>query len=433
MGLAETHQTLVKNKLRGRVTLQADGQMKTGRDIAIAALLGAEEWGVATAALVVEGCIMMRKCHLNTCPVGIATQDEELRKRFTGEPEHIINFFKFIVQELREIMAELGFKTVNEMIGQADCLERRENITHWKYSKLDLSPILYKEPGAAGDVLYKQEEQDHGLAEVLDWLLLAVAKPALLHREKVVAAFPIRNINRTVGTILSHELTKLYRSKGLPDDTIHFKFTGTAGQSFGAFTNKGITLELEGDANDYFGKGLSGARLIVYPEKNAGFIPEKNIIIGNTALYGATGGQAYIRGKAGERFAVRNSGANAVVEGVGDHGCEYMTGGKVVVLGETGRNFAAGMSGGIAYIYDAKENFAANCNTEMISLETLMDEDIHELHHLLSRHYEYTGSTVAKFILDDWDSQLQHFIKVFPKDYKRALQEMALRSTSTTN
>jgi glutamate synthase (NADPH/NADH) large chain len=422
LGLAEAHQTLVRNKLRSRVVLQADGQMKTGRDIAVAALLGAEEWGVATAALIVEGCIMMRKCHLNTCPVGVATQDPELRKRFTGDPEHVINFFRFIVQELREIMADLGYKTVNEMIGQVENLEIKENITHWKYSKLDLSPILYREPAAEHVGLYNTEEQDHGLADVIDWKLLAAAKPALENQEKVTASFSIKNTDRTVGTILSNELTKIYRSAGLPDDTIHFKFNGTAGQSFGAFNNKGITLELEGDANDYFGKGLSGAKLIVYPSKKSGFKPEENIIIGNTAFYGATSGEAYIRGKAGERFAVRNSGANAVVEGVGDHGCEYMTGGRVVILGNTGRNFAAGMSGGIAYIYDVQGKFESNCNKEMVDLDPVADEDIQELQSMIQKHYTSTGSTVAKFVLDDFENQLKNFIKVFPSDYKKALQ-----------
>lgn len=422
LGLAEAHQTLVKNKLRSRVVLQADGQMKTGRDIAIAALLGAEEWGVATAALIVEGCIMMRKCHMNTCPVGIATQDETLRKRFTGDPEHVINFFKFIVQELREIMADLGYKTVNEMVGQVENLEIRENINHWKYSKLDLSPILYKEPAAENVGLYNSEEQDHGLADVLDWKLLAAAKPALEHKEKVSASFSIKNTDRTVGTILSNELTKIYRSEGLPNDTIHFKFTGTAGQSFGAFNNKGITLELEGDANDYFGKGLSGAKLIAYPSKKSTFKPEENIIIGNTAFYGATSGKAFIRGKAGERFAVRNSGATVVVEGVGDHGCEYMTGGTVVILGNTGRNFAAGMSGGIAFIYDVQSKFDANCNKEMVELEGVAEDDIQHLQNLLQEHFERTGSSIAKFVLDDFSNQLKNFIKVFPTDYKKALQ-----------
>ena len=421
LGLAETHQTLVKNKLRSRVTVQADGQMRTGRDIAIAAFLGAEEWGVATAALIVEGCIMMRKCHLNTCPVGVATQDPELRKRFTGDAEHVINFFKFIVQELRELMAELGFKTVNEMIGQVDCLQVKENIHHWKYSKLDLSPLLYKEEVSEYVGLYKQEEQDHGLSDVLDWQLLKVAKPALEKQQKIKASFNIKNTDRTVGTILSNELTKIYRSGGLPDDTIHFKFTGTAGQSFGAFNNKGITLELEGDANDYFGKGLSGARLIVYPSSKSTFIPEENIIIGNVAFYGATSGEAFIRGKAGERFAVRNSGVNAVVEGVGDHGCEYMTGGRIVILGDTGRNFAAGMSGGIAYVYDVNGNFINNCNKEMVDLDKVIGNDVTELHNLIERHYQNTGSTVAKFVLNDFENQLKNFVKVFPTDYKKVL------------
>ncbi|HVZ26224.1 MAG TPA: glutamate synthase large subunit, partial [Sediminibacterium sp.] len=345
LGLAETHQTLVRNKLRSRVTVQADGQMKTGRDIAIAALLGAEEWGVATAALIVEGCIMMRKCHLNTCPVGVATQDPELRKRFTGNPDHVVNFFRFITEELREIMAELGFRTVNEMIGQVESLQIRENVSHWKYRHLDLSSVLYREPASADTGLYKQEEQDHGIDSVLDWQLVHAAAAALDKQAKVSAEFAIRNIDRTVGTILSNEITKRYKAAGLPEDTIHFRFTGTAGQSFGAFAAPGLSLELEGDANDYFGKGLSGAKLVVYPSRNASFIPEENIIIGNVAFYGATAGEAYIRGKAGERFAVRNSGATVVTEGVGDHGCEYMTGGTAVILGSTGRNFAAGMSG----------------------------------------------------------------------------------------
>jgi glutamate synthase (NADPH) large chain len=420
LGLAESHQTLVKNKLRSRVVVQADGQMKTGRDIAIAALLGAEEWGVATAALVVEGCIMMRKCHMNTCPVGVATQDPELRKRFTGNADHVVNFFRFMVQELREIMAELGFRTVNEMIGQVEHLEMRENITHWKYSKLDLSPILYKEP-SFGTGLYKMEEQDHGLQNVLDWKLLDAAKPAIEKLERVVVSFPVKNTDRTIGTILSNEITKKYKAEGLPDDTIHFNFTGTAGQSFGAFNTKGVTLELEGDANDYFGKGLSGARLIIYPPKEASYVPEENIIIGNVAFYGATSGESFIRGKAGERFGVRNSGAHVVVEGVGDHGCEYMTGGVAVILGDTGRNFAAGMSGGIAYIYDVKGKFGENCNKEMVDLDPLTEEDAQQLQDLITRHYAYTGSTVAKFVLDDFENQLKNFIKVFPSDYKKAL------------
>jgi len=423
LGLAESHQTLVKNKLRGRVVLQTDGQLKTGRDIAIATLLGAEEWGVATAALVVEGCILMRKCHMNTCPVGVATQDPVLRKRFAGNPDHVVNLFTFLGQELREIMAELGFRTINEMVGQVDCLEVRENITHWKYHKLDLSPILFKEPASLYTSLHKQEEQDHGLSDVLDWRLLEAARPALENREKVFASFNVRNTDRTIGTILSNEISKRYQSKGLPEDTIHFKLTGTAGQSFAAFNTKGVTLELEGDANDYFGKGLSGARLIVYPSLNAGFIPEENIIIGNVAFYGATSGEAFIRGKAGERFGVRNSGVRAVVEGVGDHGCEYMTGGRVLILGDTGRNFAAGMSGGIAYVYDVKGNFISRCNKEMVDLDPVQEEDITEIKDMIQRHYAYTGSTVAKFVLDDFENQLKNFVKIFPKDFKKVLSE----------
>jgi glutamate synthase (NADPH/NADH) large chain len=423
LGLAETHQTLVKNKLRSRVVVQTDGQLKTGRDIAIATLLGAEEWGVATAALIVEGCIMMRKCHLNTCPVGVATQDPVLRQRFTGNADHLVNFFKFLTQELREIMAELGFRTVNEMVGQVECLQQKKDIKHWKYSKLDLSPILYKEPASLYTGLYKQEEQDHGIEGVLDWQLLEKAKAALEKEQKVYAEFNCINTDRTIGTILSNEISKKYKGEGLPDDTIHFKFTGTGGQSFGAFNTKGVTLELEGDSNDYFGKGLSGAKLIVYPSQDAGFVPEENIIIGNVAFYGATGGSAYIRGKAGERFAVRNSGVRAVVEGVGDHGCEYMTGGSVVILGDTGRNFAAGMSGGIAYVYDVKGQFPILCNKEMVDLDPVTNGDSAELKDMIENHFAYTGSTVAKFILEDFENQLKNFIKVFPRDYKKVLKE----------
>jgi glutamate synthase (NADPH/NADH) large chain len=425
LGLAESHQTLVQNRLRSRVTLQTDGQLKTGRDVAIATLLGAEEWGVATAALVVEGCIMMRKCHLNTCPVGVATQDPELRKRFSGAADHVVNFIKFLTRELREIMAELGFRTIDEMVGKVEALEVRDNVGHWKYSKLDLSPILYKEPASPYVGQFKQEEQDHGLADVLDWKLLEKAQPAIDNKEKVYAEFNIKNTDRTTGTILSNEITKKYRGAGLPENTIHFKLNGTAGQSFGAFNTKGVTLELEGDANDYFGKGLSGAKLIVYPPRDAGYVPEENILIGNVAFYGATSGQAYIRGKAGERFGVRNSGADAIVEGVGDHGCEYMTGGTVVILGSTGRNFAAGMSGGIAYVYDVNANFSTLCNPEMVDLDPVSGDDVTKLKQMIYDHYLYTGSTVAKFVLDDFENQVQHFIKVFPRDYKKALQVKA--------
>jgi glutamate synthase (NADPH/NADH) large chain len=433
LGLAETHQTLVKNKLRSRVVVQTDGQLKTGRDLAVATLLGAEEWGVATAALVVEGCIMMRKCHLNTCPVGVATQDPELRKRFSGAADYVVNFIRFLTQELREIMAELGFRTINEMVGQVDCLVQKEHINHWKYRNLDLSPVLYKEPGSLYTGLYKQEEQDHGLGMVLDWKLLEAAQPALENGAKVNAGFPIRNTDRTTGTILSNEITKKYRAAGLPEDTIHFKFTGTAGQSFAAFNTCGLTHELEGDANDYFGKGLSGAKLIVYPDQRSNFIPEKNIIIGNVAFYGATSGKAFIRGKAGERFCVRNSGVEAVVEGVGDHGCEYMTGGRVVILGETGRNFAAGMSGGIAYVYDVNGKFPGNCNKEMVDLDPVDEISAQELRSMISQHLEHTGSSVAKFILGDFENQLRHFIKVFPKDYKKALLAKGIKAGVTTN
>ncbi len=425
LGLAESHQTLVKNKLRSRVVLQADGQMKTARDIAVATLLGAEEWGVATAALIVEGCIMMRKCHMNTCPVGVATQDPELRKRFTGDADHVVNFFKLITQELREIMAGLGFRTINEMVGQSDYLEVRDDVKHWKYKNLDLTPILYKEPASLYTGLFNSEQQDHGMDNILDWKLIKAAQPALDTQEKVAAAFTIKNTDRTTGTMLSNEISKKYKSAGLPDETIHFKFTGTAGQSFGAFNAKGVTLELEGDANDYFGKGLSGARLITYPPKQSIFVPEENIIIGNTSFYGATSGDAYVRGKAGERFCVRNSGAKVVVEGVGDHGCEYMTGGIAVVLGSTGRNFAAGMSGGIAFVYDVKGQFESLCNKEMVDLDPLDAEDAKTLHELVSNHYEYTKSSVAKFILDDFENQVRNFIKVFPRDYKKAIGSKA--------
>ncbi|SFW42118.1 glutamate synthase large subunit [Chitinophaga sancti] len=421
LGLAETHQTLVKNKLRGRVTVQADGQLKTGRDIAIATLLGAEEWGVATAALVAEGCIMMRKCHLNTCPVGVATQDPELRKRFNGDPENVVNLFKFLVEEFREIMAELGFRTVNEMVGQSDCLQVRENITHWKYKNLDVSQVLYKEPADETTALFKSEEQDHGISEVIDWQLLKAAQAALDKKTRVFQQFNVKNTDRSVGAILSNEISKRYAGPGLPEDTIHFKFVGSAGQSFGAFNTKGVTLELEGEANDYFGKGLSGAKLVLYPNAEAGFKAEENIIAGNVAFYGATSGEAYIRGKAGERFCVRNSGATIVSEGVGDHGCEYMTGGRAVILGETGRNFGAGMSGGIAYVYDVKGNFANRCNKEMIDLDPLDQDDATALHDLITKHHAYTNSTVAKFILKDWENQLRHFVKVFPKEYKAVL------------
>ncbi len=425
LGLAETHQTLVKNKLRSRVVVQTDGQLKTGRDIAIATLLGAEEWGVATAALVVEGCIMMRKCHANTCPVGIATQDKTLRARFTGEAEHVINLFKFLTQELREIMAELGFRTVNEMVGQADCLVRKENISHWKAKTLNLSRLLYKETNEEGLSLYQTEIQDHLMENILDWRLLDAAQPALQNGHPVKASFNVINTDRTIGTLLSNEISKKYFSAGLPQHTIHFKLNGIAGQSFGAFNTKGITLELEGGANDYFGKGLCGATLITYPNKKSSFVAEQNILIGNVAFYGATSGEAFIKGMAGERFGVRNSGAEIVVEGVGAHGCEYMTGGLVIILGKTGKNFAAGMSGGLAFVYDVNNEFASNCNQEMVYLETPTEADKQVLFKKISEQAHYTNSNVARFILSDFDNQLKNFVKVFPKDYKKVLEQKA--------
>lgn len=425
LGLAEAHQTLVKNRLRSRVVLQTDGQLKTGKDIAIATLLGAEEWGVATAALVTSGCIMMRKCHLNTCPVGVATQDPNLRKLFTGEPDHVVNLFYFLAEELRETMAELGFRTVQEMVGQADALSVRQvEESDWKLKDLDLSAILYKAPDN-GLSLYQTEVQDHGLADVLDHELIKAAQPALSTKEPIYKEFELKNTNRAIGTMLSNEVSKIYKSQGLPADTINFKFKGSAGQSFGAFATKGISLQLEGEGNDYVGKGLSGARLSIYPFSNVQYIPEQNIIIGNVALYGATSGELFVRGQAGERFAVRNSGATAVVEGLGDHGCEYMTGGEVLVIGGTGSNFAAGMSGGVAWVYDTKGDFASKCNKEMVDLDPLDEQDELRINVLLKKHIQLTGSEVAKFILNDWTTQSAHFIKVFPKEYKAVLQKRA--------
>ncbi len=421
LGLAEAHQTLVKNRLRSRVVLQADGQMKTGRDIAIAALLGAEEWGVATAALVVEGCIMMRKCHMNTCPVGIATQNKTLRERFAGNPDHVVNFFEFLVQDLREIMAQLGFRTVDEMIGRVDKLKVRDNIDHWKYKDLDFSKILYKEPALEGDTLYNSEEQDHALEDVLDRKFIEAAKPALEKGEKVQTSFDIVNTDRSAGTMVSNEISKVYEGVGLPEDTIHFNIKGSAGQSFGAFTAPGLTMELEGEANDYFGKGLSGAKLILYPHKETKYAPKENIIVGNVAFYGATSGEAYIRGIGGERFCVRNSGAKAVIEGIGDHGCEYMTGGMAVVLGKTGRNFAAGMSGGVAYVYDVDGTFKDKVNMGMIAFDPIEDEDKETLKTLIGNHFNYTNSDVAEEILADFDNALTKFVKVMPTDYKAVL------------
>jgi glutamate synthase (ferredoxin) len=423
LGLAETHQTLVLNNLRSRIVVEADGQMKTGRDIVIAALLGAEEYGFSTAPLVTLGCIMMRVCHLNTCPVGIATQNPELRAKFTGDPQYTVNFMKFLAQEVREFMAELGFRTINEMVGRTDVLEPKKAVEHWKAKGIDVSKILYQ-PEVGPEVgRYCQIPQDHGLAKSLDLtVLLDLCKPAIEKGEKVKATLPIKNTNRVVGTILGNEITKSHW-QGLPEDTVHLHFQGSAGQSFGAFVPKGVTLELEGDSNDYIGKGLSGGKIIVYPPKGSTFVAEENIIIGNVAFYGATSGEAYISGVAGERFCVRNSGVHAVVEAVGDHGCEYMTGGKVVILGRTGRNFAAGMSGGIAYIIDEAGDFANHCNTEMVGLERLEEaEEIAEIKQMIQKHLEYTNSKKAQKVLANWDAIIPKFVKVMPRDYKRVLE-----------
>jgi glutamate synthase (ferredoxin) len=424
LGLAETHQTLVLNDLRNRIVVETDGQLKTGRDVVIAAMLGAEEFGFATAPLVTLGCVMMRVCHLDTCPTGVATQNPELRKNFDGDPQYVVNFMRFIAQEAREIMAELGFRSINEMVGRSDRLEVRRAVEHWKAKGLDFSEILYRPDEAEEGRTYCQVPQDHGLEKTLDrHILLDICRPALERKQPVNVTLPIRNVNRVVGTMLGSEVTRRYGAEGLPEDTIRLHFQGSAGQSFGAFVPRGITLELEGDSNDYVGKGLSGGKIIVYPPHGSTFAAEENIIIGNTALYGATSGEAYFRGMAGERFAVRNSGATAVVEGVGDHGCEYMTGGRVVVLGRTGRNFAAGMSGGIAYVFDERGDFASRCNQEMVELERVeTPEELAELQALIDRHAALTGSQLAARILKEWKASAPRFVKVMPKDYKRALE-----------
>jgi glutamate synthase (NADPH/NADH) large chain len=453
LGLAETHQTLVLNRLRGRISVQVDGGMRTGRDVVIGALLGADEFGFATAPLIVEGCIMMRKCHLNTCPVGVATQDEELRKRFTGKPEHVVNYFFFVAEEIRQLMAKLGFRKFSDMIGRMDKLDMRSAINHWKAKGLDYTRILQK-PEAGPDVaIFNSETQDHGLEKALDNKLIEQAKPALERGEAVRIETPITNVNRTVGAMLSGRIAERYALEGLPEDTIHIKLKGVAGQSFGAWVTHGVTLELEGEGNDYVGKGLSGGRLVVFPPADCPIVPEQNIIVGNTVLYGAISGECYFRGVAGERFAVRNSGASAVIEGVGDHGCEYMTGGVVVVLGETGRNFAAGMSGGIAYVLDGTGGFRERCNLAMVDLEPIPEEDdaLEALDHqggdlethgkvdissdmtrydalrlrrLIEKHAHYTGSSVAQAVLDNWNEILPKFVKVMPVDYRRALEDM---------
>jgi len=431
LGLAETHQTLVLNDLRGRIRVETDGQMKTGRDIVIATLLGGEEYGFATAPLIVEGCLMMRKCHLNTCPVGIATQDPVLRKKFKGQPDHIVNYLFFVAEEARQLMSQLGFRTINEMVGRVDKLKVTKAVDHWKAKGLDLSPLLTA-PDVSDDIpRYCVQKQDHGIADVLDKKLIELCRPAIERGEPVKIELPIQNLNRTVGTMLSSCIAKQYGLDGLPPDTITVKFAGSAGQSFGAFLSRGITLILEGESNDYLGKGLSGGRIVVFPPKNAIYNPEETILIGNTSLYGATQGEAYCYGMAGERFAVRNSGARTVVEGTGDHGCEYMTGGVVVVLGSTGRNFAAGMSGGLAFVLNESDVFPSRCNLGMVELEKVtMAEDTKLLHEMITAHFLHTGSRNAKRILDAWEAMLPKFVKVMPTDYKRVLEERKRKTSA---
>jgi glutamate synthase (NADPH) large chain len=423
LGLAETQQVLVMNDLRSRIRVQTDGKLSTGRDVAIAALLGAEEFGFSTAPLVSMGCIMMRKCHLNTCPVGIATQDPKLRAKFAGAPEHVINFFFFIAEELRKIMSEMGFRRVDEMIGRVDMIEMQDAIDHWKARGIDLSSILFNPQVPARVGRRCSIGQDHGLERALDYKLIEHSRDAIDNGTAVEIKLPIKNVHRTVGAMLSGEIARKYGSAGLPDETIKFGFTGSAGQSFGAFLAQGVTLTLEGDANDYVGKGLSGGRLIICPPKTSTFIPEENILIGNVVLYGATSGEAFFNGMAGERFAVRNSGATAVVEAVGDHGCEYMTKGLVVVLGRTGRNFAAGMSGGFAFVLDETGEFRGTmCNRTSVDLDPVDDPmDVQALRNLIHRHVEYTDSPRGQWILENWLSMLPKFVKVFPHEYKRVM------------
>jgi glutamate synthase (NADPH) large chain len=425
LGLAETHQTLVLNDLRSRVVLQTDGGLKTGRDVVIAALLGAEEFGFATAPLITLGCIMMRKCHLNTCPVGVATQDPDLRKKFTGKPEHVVNYLFMVAEDARQIMAKLGFRKLDEMIGRVDMLDPRKAINHWKSDGLDLTAMLTPAKKLRPEVITRHAiPQEHGLENSLDVkLLVPEAQPALNSQAHVSIVSTVTNVNRTVGTILSHEIAKRYGQAGLPTDTVHIKLTGSAGQSLGAFLAHGVTIELEGDSNDYVGKGLSGGRLIVYPPKKSSFKAEENILVGNVCLYGATGGEAFFRGRAAERFCVRNSGANAVVEGLGDHGCEYMTGGHLVVLGSTGRNFAAGMSGGIAYVWDREGDFDLRCNLGTVALERIEEADEEAMvRDLIQRHFNYTQSAMAQAVLADWLTFLSQCVKVMPIDYKRVLE-----------
>ncbi|MCW2757435.1 MAG: glutamate synthase large subunit, partial [Nocardioidaceae bacterium] len=425
LGLAETQQTLLLNGLRDRIVVQTDGQLKTGRDVVIAALLGAEEYGFATAPLVVSGCILMRVCHLDTCPVGVATQNPVLRERYAGKAEYVVTFFEYIAQEVREHLAQLGFRTLEEAIGHAEVLDKTEAVNHWKASGLDVEPIFHVpavDEQFAGQDLFNTKKQDHGLDKALDNELIALAKDALENGEPVRAQLKVRNVNRTVGTMLGHEVTKRYQGAGLPDGTIDITLTGSAGQSFGAFLPRGITLRLEGDANDYVGKGLSGGRIVVRPDRAATFNANEQIIAGNTIAYGATSGQIFLRGGVGERFAVRNSGASLVTEGVGDHGCEYMTGGRVVVLGKTGRNFAAGMSGGVAWVLDLKP---IRVNTEMVDLAPVEAEAADELHALVTQHFEETGSKVAQELLSDWSTSLTRFTEVMPGDYRKVLAAKA--------
>ena len=462
IGLAETQQTLVLNGLRGRIAVQVDGGFRTGRDVVIGALLGADEFGFATAPLIAAGCIMMRKCHLNTCPVGVATQDPVLRKRFTGQPEHVINFFFYIAEEVRELMALLGVRTFQEMIGHVERLNTVRSVEHWKAKGVDLSRILYQPVPKPGVAIYNCETQDHQLDKALDQALISAAMPALEHGEPVQIDKPIRNVNRTVGAMLSGEVARKYGHAGLPEDTIAINATGNAGQSFGAFLSRGISLTLTGDANDYVGKGLSGGRVVVRQPPQTKRDPADNIIVGNTVLYGAVAGEAYFQGVAGERFAVRNSGAVAVAEGCGDHGCEYMTGGVVLVLGQTGRNFAAGMSGGIAYVYDPNRQFKILCNPAGVELEPIAPAelgladalgrprqrsisvedngmgdpllfDAERLRILIERHLLFTNSARARSVLDNWDQELTHFVKVMPRDYRRALLDMKAEQNAAKN
>jgi glutamate synthase (NADPH/NADH) large chain len=460
IGLAETHQTLVINRLRGRISVQVDGGIRSGRDVVVGALLGADEFGFSTAPLIAAGCIMMRKCHLNTCPVGIATQDPVLRKRFKGQPEHVINYFFFVAEEVREIMAALGYRRFDEMIGQMQMLDRRKLVEHWKAKGLDFSRLFNKPEAKPGTNIFKCEPQDHKIHEILDRKLIAESQAALDRGAPVRLQTAIRNTDRAVGGMLSGEVAKRYGHAGLPDGTIHVRLTGTAGQSFGAWLARGVTFELEGDANDYVGKGLSGGRIVIRPPADSGIVPEESIIVGNTVLYGAIAGECYFRGVAGERFAVRNSGAIAVIEGAGDHCCEYMTGGVVVVLGNTGRNFAAGMSGGIAYILDEDDTFKSRCNMAMVELEPVPEEEVvaeqvyglandlethgrvdmmadlgtmdaERLNLLISNHARYTGSRRAAEILANWDHYRPLFRKVMPVEYRRALAEMAKEKAAT--